>query len=91
MIELHVRFKPEGTERIGQTSIMLAPDQEIHLHFEGPFNWVANYDGKEMRIVQKGIQFDPMESDIDFNGIPIVESKSEIVKKIEKYLNDLLD
>lgn len=91
MIELHVRFKPEGIDRYGQTSIMLRPDQEIHLYFKGSFNWIASYDGKELRILQENIHVDPTESDIDFNGIPVVESKREIVRKIEKYLNDLLN
>lgn len=90
MIELHVRFLPEGIQEYYETPVMLSPDQDISPYYEGSFNWIATYDGKTIKIPQANIHSDPTESDIDFNGIPIVESKREIVKKIEAHLNDEL-
>lgn len=90
MVQIQVWYKPEGVDRYGKTLISLAPDQEIGFGFQGSFNWVARYDGKEIKIPQQSVHIDPQPQDIDFKGIPVVDSKNEVLKKISDFLDDLL-
>lgn len=94
MIHLRVRYKPEGLERYGESLLTLVPDKEITYGMEGAFNWkgvfIVNGVNREIVIPQSSIDDDPKEDDIDFNGIPIIESKSEVIQKIERFLNDKL-